>query len=339
MIDETWFDQLENALAKLKTPGQFESMFIQLGQAQIAIHLQAQTDFLRFAKVLRPVRPTTKNDFQIFCLTAALAQSLPTIDLSGNQIDRFGNAQFNDGRQMVLSYKELEQLRVIDIERNFAVLVVPDASALYSWDYYSPLKEIFHVWCLFNDKVLLHAGSICSDGKGFLLLGRGGAGKSTATTQAIDMGYQSAGDDYVVVCLKTLSVLNLYRSVKLLVSDEFSLSGALAAERSAFDERNQKNVYMIESNNPILVPSFRLISLLQLERQAVFSMTAMRSSTVLIRLMLSTTLQIPLLFQQQLAAIKKLLMLSSVNLCSLGCTPGTLRESINQLFIEKKELA
>jgi len=67
------------------------------------------------------------------------------------------------------------------------------------WEFTSPLMN-FSKWISENSgKVMLHAGSLCTTGRGALVVGAGGAGKSGTVLAGLKYGLGSAGDDYTAV--------------------------------------------------------------------------------------------------------------------------------------------
>lgn len=63
-----------------------------------------------------------------------------------------------------------------------------------------PLQQLLGVWYLDHDVPLIHAGLVARDGKGVLVGGTGGAGKSTTTVACLLGGFDYLGDDRVGLC-------------------------------------------------------------------------------------------------------------------------------------------
>jgi hypothetical protein len=71
--------------------------------------------------------------------------------------------------------------------------------ALPPWDTGSPLRNLLK-WALTTpDQGLLHAGVLAVNGRGLLLVGQGGSGKSSTVLAGLRDGLDSVGDDYVLV--------------------------------------------------------------------------------------------------------------------------------------------
>jgi hypothetical protein len=60
-----------------------------------------------------------------------------------------------------------------------------------------PLQPLLFAWHSDNDTVPVHAGLVARDGKGVLLGGMGGSGKSTTSLLCLRAGFDYLGDDYI----------------------------------------------------------------------------------------------------------------------------------------------
>ncbi len=67
------------------------------------------------------------------------------------------------------------------------------------WEAGSPLRHFIHWASVKADQAMVHGAVIGFDGKGVLLAGAGGSGKSTMTAAAISRGWQTTGDDFVLI--------------------------------------------------------------------------------------------------------------------------------------------
>lgn len=76
---------------------------------------------------------------------------------------------------------------------------VADPARLPYWEHASPLRHFIHWVCLEHGVAMIHAAAIGKDGRGVLLTGKGGSGKSTLTAAAVSDGWQTVGDDFVLL--------------------------------------------------------------------------------------------------------------------------------------------
>jgi len=67
------------------------------------------------------------------------------------------------------------------------------------WERAFPLRNFLHWSYAAQNRRLMHAGSLGYEGRGVLLAGDGGAGKSGTTLAGVLYGLQSVGDDYLLI--------------------------------------------------------------------------------------------------------------------------------------------
>lgn len=100
-------------------------------------------------------------------------------------------------------------------EGQFGVQLIRRAGALPPWEPGAPLRAFLHWGLKVRGLHLCHAATLGLDGRGILLVGAGGAGKSGTTLAGIAGGLETAGDDY---CLLTagerVAALPLFRILK-----------------------------------------------------------------------------------------------------------------------------
>ena len=83
-------------------------------------------------------------------------------------------------------------------------------------DIYNPFRFFIHLISMEYKCIQIHAGSILHKRNGILLLGNGGAGKSTSVINSIrHYNCKTVGDDYLLISSKTKKAYTIYRTVKL----------------------------------------------------------------------------------------------------------------------------
>ncbi len=75
----------------------------------------------------------------------------------------------------------------------------PDGLELPGWARTQPILRLLHAWAQSASLHILHAGCIGRNGRGVLLAGPGGSGKSTLSLSGLVHGLDYVGDDYVGV--------------------------------------------------------------------------------------------------------------------------------------------
>lgn len=142
---------------------------------------------------------------------------------------------------------EHQLLCVYDRQAASAAFVLPDASCLPFWEWAAPFRLIFHWWSANYAGQLTHAAAVGRYGRGVLLVGPGGSGKSTTAVAALDAGLDYISDDYTLVTIAPNPVAErLYGSAKM--RTEFlptALPGwSLRAVRTIGPER--KSMFLVD---------------------------------------------------------------------------------------------
>jgi hypothetical protein len=106
----------------------------------------------------------------------------------------------DDGRRLVITVNDEQQTRtLVDIERRLIAVWFGDASAAPEWLVYDQIRNALHVISRERGFGLFHAAALRYAGVGCLLTGKSGSGKSTMTAAAVTHGFETAGDDFVLV--------------------------------------------------------------------------------------------------------------------------------------------
>jgi len=93
---------------------------------------------------------------------------------------------------------------------------VADEQTLPSWETGSPLRIFLHWLSYKKGYQLIHAAGLEWNNCGILLTGRGGSGKSTTTAAAVNAGWNTIGDDFVLLANeKTTTACCIYDTIKL----------------------------------------------------------------------------------------------------------------------------
>jgi hypothetical protein len=105
---------------------------------------------------------------------------------------------------------------VMDCEARQAVFWVPTHRRLPVWVLAAPLRSILHWWMELNGRQLVHAAAVGYGGRGVLIPGRGGSGKSSTSLACLLAGMDFISDDYLAVSLNPEPrVHRLYTTAKL----------------------------------------------------------------------------------------------------------------------------
>jgi hypothetical protein len=103
---------------------------------------------------------------------------------------------------------------MLDLERGRAVYWVRDARTVTVSERAAPLRNILHGWTAHHGTLVVHSAAVGTNDGAVLLVGKGGAGKSTAALACVMAGLRYAGDDYTLVAPEKATVYSLYNSAK-----------------------------------------------------------------------------------------------------------------------------
>lgn len=107
-------------------------------------------------------------------------------------------------------------LSVADLKQRKAFWWTPDVSALPFWEKGSPLRNILHWFLPLKGSRLVHAAGIGDEKGGVLIVGKGGAGKSTTALSCLHRGMGYCGDDYCALEKGSSSVVRrVYSTAKV----------------------------------------------------------------------------------------------------------------------------
>lgn len=147
-----------------------------------------------------PLPEATPADFRVFLLDA---ESLGWPAPAPWPTDRFDRARLNrDLAAAGLRGAYLHDPRVwqfFDPALRLGVQLLRRPAAAPAWESGAPLRAFLHWLHAAETAQLCHAGSVGVEGRGVLLVGAGGSGKSGTTLAAVAGGLATVGDDYCLV--------------------------------------------------------------------------------------------------------------------------------------------
>lgn len=111
-------------------------------------------------------------------------------------------------------------VNVLDLQRGTGIYWVESAGNFRYWVYASPLRTLIHWWMESLGFQLIHAAAIGTENGALLIVGKGGAGKSTTALSCLRVGFYYLGDDYIILKMDPEpTVFSLYSSAKLNFAD------------------------------------------------------------------------------------------------------------------------
>jgi len=108
-------------------------------------------------------------------------------------------------------------LMLWDDEHRIACCWFAGVAGVTRWDRAAPLRTALHFALAGPHRQLVHGAVVGMGGRGVLLAGPGGAGKSTTALACLQAGLQVVGDDYAAVSFPAgrTQAWNLFRSIKV----------------------------------------------------------------------------------------------------------------------------
>ena len=129
------------------------------------------------------------------------------------------DVDLSKGHYQIIYYKNWDKLLLFDHKATIGICIYSSFHNIAWWEKSAYLKEIFHIWSKEIPAQLIHGGAIATDeNNGYLLVGKGGSGKSTSSINLMLNGYKYIGDDYVWVEFGddgNNKVVSLYQTAKL----------------------------------------------------------------------------------------------------------------------------
>lgn len=95
-------------------------------------------------------------------------------------------------------FHDLDFWQFYDPDRRVGAQLMRSADSFPPWEPGAPLRAFLHWEYAARGMRLAHAGTLGIDGKGILLAGAGGSGKSGTVVAGLLSGLESVGDDYVL---------------------------------------------------------------------------------------------------------------------------------------------
>ena len=132
--------------------------------------------------------------------------------------------------------------------------------------------------------IQIHAGSILHKKNGILLLGNGGAGKSTSVLNAIKhYNCKTAGDDYLIISSKTKKAYPIYRTIKLKKNFYNNISTTKNKNVSVINLINEKKKILTFNNKDLknkFTSGFNINDIISINMSKNISLRNLLESTI-----------------------------------------------------------
>ena len=220
--------------------GQWPGYFFRFGD----VRLELETSSPHIARILVPVLSHAMQNGECKAASRILAIDASECDFPPPPAEWPFETSTMDGRLRLcwqphdgvamVSDESRGLWHLFDFETMCGLYWIRSAEGLPYWEYGSPLRHFIQWTSLALSPAIsmVHGAAVSAGGRGVLLAGPGGSGKSTLTAAALRSGWTTTGDDFVLVDCSSQRVVSypLYDIMKLtgmaeaLFADEVQLA-------------------------------------------------------------------------------------------------------------------
>ena len=169
----------------------------------------------------------------------------------------------HQGNRHLFYNPEGEIFCFVDTDLGRAWYCVADRSALPDYEVCTPMRFLLHWILAARGLIFTHAAGVGRNGRGVLLVGRSGSGKSTTALACHLNGLEFLGDDYVAVAPESPArAFHVYRGAKL-TDDTLPRFPELARRLHPANRTQNKNVIMLSDSDGPIVRSLPVAAVLR----------------------------------------------------------------------------
>jgi len=263
---EGWVETLCDSLTNILRNNAFNIYKLEVGPIHLNITLPEHSKFSKALQSFYALNKTDKVEHKyptIYCLEESFLGQLPQFNFLKKELNEIEFKSRLSSQKIFIHYDyERSLLKIFAADHNTFLFFYKDFDSLPDWEIYSPLKEFIHIIALKSGCWLAHAGSIANNGKGVLLFGAGGNGKSTTTLAGIKSHLKTVGDDYVIIqhMPEKNIAFAVYRTVKSYESEIFALPDFFNQYEKHTIHLTGKKVYLCsQDKGGAFVPSFEIV--------------------------------------------------------------------------------
>ncbi|WP_367914493.1 hypothetical protein [Leadbetterella sp. DM7] len=223
-------------------------------------------DFSRYLRALMHLEtPGLLNEQVTIHLidTRTTGFSPPKEGLKWEKVNPYNGELLNFGEQKAVYNTGELSFTLVDYKQKEIYYWVSDFNRLPPNETAAPLRSLFHHWFETTSMFLCHAGGLGLAGKGVLLTGKSGAGKSTSTLACLESSLSYGGDDFILVDSENCRAYSLYGVAKL-NTEQFSRFPHLKKHISNREQlpHEKGHVYIDDIAKNKMINNFRIEALL-----------------------------------------------------------------------------
>ena len=244
---------------------------------------------------------------------------------------------YQAGRFLAAFQLDSGTLSLFDRQTQVGLYVVQDANRLPYYEDGMPLRTLLHWWLRDQGRQLVHAAAVGNEQGGVLIVGQGGAGKSTTALACLLAGMRYVADDYCVIALAPEPVVaSLYNSGKVAADHlhRFPMLAPLVSNPAGLGQGEKALLFLQHSFPAQLVACLPLRAILQpqITGQPATSLQPISSSTALRSLAPSTIFQLSNGGEQDFRLLAALVRQVPTYRLALGTAIGQIPGVIQQLL-------
>jgi len=228
----------------------------------------ALNQFYRIKKVKK-----LDNSFKIFILNNINLKITTSNKLK--TIETLNNLYFQNNYGLI---------QFLNFKKKIGLFYICKNENLKYWDIYNPFRFFIHLISMEYKCIQIHAGSILHKKNGILLLGNGGAGKSTSVLNAIKhYNCKTAGDDYLIISSKTKKAYPIYRTIKLKKNFYNNISTTKNKNVSVINLINEKKKILTFNNKDLknkFTSGFNINDIISINMSKNISLRNLLESTI-----------------------------------------------------------
>lgn len=161
----------------------------------------------------RRIEPSAKDDWTISVIEGDCAQVEPLRPPSEHRDKRL--VDIADDHYYYWTPEGGGNLTLVDRRQHRALLWYPSASEIASWEFSRPFLSSIHALMLPTAWTPVHGAVVAKGNAAILIVGRGGAGKTTTALVCAEAGWDYLSDDYVLIGGTPCRACGIYRSARV----------------------------------------------------------------------------------------------------------------------------
>ncbi|MGH9048211.1 MAG: serine kinase [Acidimicrobiia bacterium] len=200
---EAFFDKLERAYAAAEGACGAVSRCFRIGGREVELRFAGPALVTALGSGLAHLGCTASGPAELTVCSfdsASTATPPPPRPWTNDQVRASGVVEdFSNARFHTVFQVAARLLTVLDRERRLALCWTPDAGDLPMPERAAPLRRLLQAWTADRGTLLVHGGAVGRPDGGVLVVGQGGAGKSTTALACLRSPLLYAADDYCLL--------------------------------------------------------------------------------------------------------------------------------------------